>query len=108
MLLTVQIDEEKQSNSLYSTLSYYKEWLDIRVDSNQLSVGEMIATGAFKQVFDGTYAGERVAVSVFNGTAAMVKKDRRKSKLMARELRAMNLLSNHPNIPKFYGYCSSR
>ena len=103
----MQIDEEKQSNSLYSTLSYYKNWLDIRADPSQLSVGEMIAAGAFKQVFEGTYAGEPVAISVFNGTASMVKKNRRKSKLLARELRAMNMLSNHPCVPRFHGYCLS-
>ena len=103
----MQIDEEKQSNSLYSTLSYYKDWLDIRADPNQLSVGATIAAGAFKQVFEGTYAGEPVAVSVFNGTASMVSTNRRKSKLLARELRAMNMLSNHPSVPRFHGYCLS-
>ena len=107
MLLTVQIDDQKQDNSLYSTLSYYKDWLDIRADPNELSVGTMIAAGAFKQVFEGTYAGEPVAISVFNGSASMVKTNRRKSKLLARELRAMNMLSNHPGVPRFHGYCLS-
>ena len=92
---------------MYSTLSYYKDWLDIRADPNQLSVGAMIAAGAFKQVFEGTYAGEPVAISVFNGSASMVKTNRRKSKLLARELRAMNMLSNHPGVPRFHGYCLS-
>ena len=103
----MQIDEEKQGNRLYSTLSYYKDWVDIRADQNQLSVGTMIAAGAFKQVFEGTYAGEPVAISVFNGSASMVKTNRRKSKLLARELRAMNMLSNHPGVPRFHGYCLS-
>ena len=59
-------------------------------------------------MFEGTYAGEAVAISVMNGTADSIKASRRKTKLLARELRAMNMLSNHPGVPKFHGYCSTK
>ena len=79
----------------------------MRADPDQLTVGKMIAIGGFKRVFRGTYAGEAVTVSVLNGTASMVRADRRKTRLLARELRAMNMLSNHPGVPRFHGYCST-
>ena len=63
--------------------------------------------GGFKQVFEGTYAGQAVAVSVLHGSAASIRMQKRESKLLARELRAMNMLSNHPGVPRFYGYCST-
>ena len=71
-----------------------------------MKVGKLIAAGGFKQVFEGIYCGNPVAVSVLNGTASSIQKSERKTKLLARELRAMNMLSNHPNVPKFYGHCS--
>ena len=92
---------------MLSSLSYYKGWLDVRVDPSKLSVGNIIANGGFKKVFEGTYAGEAVAVSVLNGSTAAIKKSKRKTKLLARELRAMYMLSNHPGVPRFHGYCST-
>ena len=88
-------------------MTYYKGLLNIKSDPNQLTIGKLIGTGGFKQVFEGTYAGEAVAVSVLNGTADLIKTSERKSKVLARELRAMNMLSKHPGVPKFYGYCST-
>ena len=92
---------------MFSSLAYYKDWPNIKSDPNQLTIGKMIGAGAFKQVFEGTYAGKAVAVSVLNETADLIKASERKSKLLARELRAMNMLSKHPGVPKFHGYCST-
>ena len=40
---------------MLKSLSYFRDWLDIRADANELIVGKMIATGGFKRVFEGTY-----------------------------------------------------
>ena len=93
---------------MFSSLAHYKNWLDIRANPDKLVIGEMFASGGFKEVFHGTYDGQPVAVSVLNGTASSIMKSKRKQKLLARELRAMNMLSNHPSVPKFHGYCSMR
>ena len=97
----MQIDEEKEGNSLFATLSYYKDWLDVRADPSQL----MITAGGFKRFSRGIYDGEAVSVSVLNGTAFMANVDQRK--LFARELCAMKVLSNHPCVARFHGYCST-
>ena len=106
MSLTVQVDEEKEERSLYNSLSCYKKWLDIRADPAQLTIGERIAVGGFKEVFKGMYAGEPVAVSVLN-TSAAIEGNEREARLLSRELRAMNMFSRHPGVPRFYGYCST-
>ena len=77
------------------------------MDPNQLVVGKMIARGGFKHVYEGTYAGQAVAVSVINGSTDVIMKSKRSSKLLSRDLRAMSMLSNHPSVPKFHGYCST-
>ena len=82
--------------------------MNIQADPEKLVIGSMFATGGFKQVFDGSYDGEAVALSVLNGSTVSILKSKRKAKLLARELRAMNMLSNHPGVPKFYGYCSMK
>ena len=93
---------------MFSSLAHYKNWLDIRANPDKLVIGEMFASGGFKEVFHGTYDGQPVAVSVLNGTASSIMKSKRKQKLLARELRAMNMLSNHPGVPRFYGYWSMK
>ena len=108
-ILIIQIkDEEKFHVGLSKSLTYYEESLNIRADAEKLSVGRLIGTGGFKKVYEGRYAGDAVAVSVLHGTAHSITKSKRKTKLLARELRAMSMLSNHPGVPTFYGYCKTQ
>ena len=80
----------------------------MRADPQKLVIGSKFATGGFKEVFHGTYNGEAVAISVMNGTVDSIRNNKRKAKQWARELRAMNMLSEHSGVPTFYGYCSMK
>ena len=82
--------------------------MDIHADPNLVEVRELLSEGNFKQVYVGSYDGEVAALSVMNGAAEALLKSKRKAKLLGRELRALNLLSNHPNVPKFHGYCTKQ
>ena len=54
-------------------------------------------------MFEGKYSGQAIAVSVVNNRATWIQQNMPKS--LARELRALSILSDHPGVPRFYGYC---
>ena len=97
---------EHKSIETDNALGRYAKFFDIHADPELVALGEFLGVGGFKKVYQGLYDGNAVAISVINGPAEAILHSKRKKKLLGRELRALNLLSNHPNVPKFYGFCT--
>ena len=81
--------------------------MNTQVDPKLLIVDGSLTRGPYKDIYIGNYDDNEVAVSAMRRSLSDLKDSDLKLKLWDHELQMVALLSHHPRLPRFYGYCEA-